>query len=415
MENKEFINYANSFQATARLGLESITALMDLLGNPQDSLKFIHVAGTNGKGSVSSMLQCILSDAGYKTGKYTSPNMLKVNERINIDGVDISDIDLENTLSDVSDAAKKLDKMPTQFEIWTAAAFCYFKERNCDFVVLETGLGGEHDATNVIKNPVITVITRIAVDHTEYLGNTISDIARAKAGIIKPSIYGGCTVTLNQPTDVDKILKDTALKYSNEYIVTKPHNLHPFISDFEVFDYDGLSNIKMQLLGAHQAENASLAIECARKLKIDNKYILSGIERAKNIGRFDLISKNPDILFDGAHNKNGMSALSENLLRCFPDRKINYIMGFMKDKDIDGAISQLKNNGNNSVVYTVTVKDNPRAISSVELSKKLAQHGFDVISCTSVREALEQSIKTDALTVICGSLYLYKDLFEEFN
>ncbi|MBQ3037624.1 MAG: hypothetical protein IJD30_00445, partial [Clostridia bacterium] len=358
---------------------------------------------------------CILSDAGYKTGKYTSPNMLKVNERINIDGVDISDIDLENTLSDVSDAAKKLDKMPTQFEIWTAAAFCYFKERNCDFVVLETGLGGEHDATNVIKNPVITVITRIAVDHTEYLGNTISDIARAKAGIIKPSIYGGCTVTLNQPTDVDKILKDTALKYSNEYIVTKPHNLHPFISDFEVFDYDGLSNIKMQLLGAHQAENASLAIECARKLKIDNKYILSGIERAKNIGRFDLISKNPDILFDGAHNKNGMSALSENLLRCFPDRKINYIMGFMKDKDIDGAISQLKNNGNNSVVYTVTVKDNPRAISSVELSKKLAQHGFDVISCTSVREALEQSIKTDALTVICGSLYLYKDLFEEFN
>lgn len=415
MKKEEFINYANSFQATARLGLESITSLMSLLDNPQDNLKFIHVAGTNGKGSVCSMLQCILTDAGYKTGKYTSPNMLRVNERICVDGIEISDSELENTLSEVSDAAKRLDKMPTQFEIWTAAAFCYFDKKKCDYVVLETGLGGEHDATNVIKNPIISVITRIAVDHTEYLGNTIEAIAKAKAGIIKPSILGGCTITVNQLPEVDEILRYTADKCLNEYIITNTYNLHPFKSDFEIFDYDGLTNVKLSLLGAHQAENASLSIECARRLGIDNKYVLSGIERAKNPGRFDLISKNPDILFDGAHNKNGMSTLSYNLSRYFPSRKINYIMGFMKDKDIDGAISQLKNNGKDTVVYTVTVKDNQRAISADELSEKLISHGFTAISCTSIRKALEISVKTNALTVICGSLYLYKDLFEEFN
>ena len=177
MDNN-FKKFANSFQAVARLRLEGISCLMKYLGNPQNNLKFIHIAGTNGKGSVCNFLQCIYTDAGYRTGRYTSPNLVSVCERISVDGVLISDEDINRILSTVEDAARKVETelgdLPTQFEIWTAAAFCYFKEQNCDMVILETGLGGTRDATNVIAAPVCSVITSIDIDHTEYLGDRLA-------------------------------------------------------------------------------------------------------------------------------------------------------------------------------------------------------------------------------------------------
>lgn len=418
MKNKEFIKYANSFQSVAKLRLESISLLMNELSNPQDDLKFIHIAGTNGKGSVCCFLQSILEDAGYKTGKYTSPNMLSVNERICINSKNISDNDLSELMSVVLEKAEivkeKLGELPTQFEIWTAVAFCYFKSQNCDYVVLETGLGGERDATNIIKNPVISAITRISIDHVEYLGDTISDITKAKAGIIKKSIYGGCTITIPQEVPVIDILKSTAKFNNNTFITTSTPLLHDYNGEYELFDYMNFKDIKMSMCGHHQAENASIAIECAKYLNIDKQYIYSGIKKAKNPGRFEILSKTPYILFDGAHNKNGMQSLSDNLIRCFKNTKKCFIMGFMKDKDILGAIMTLKENNldKDATVYTVKVKDNPRAMDEVELSKMLTSCGFDAVACSDISSALNLATKENKMIVVCGSLYLYKDLYE---
>lgn len=420
MKDKEFKTYANSFQAVAKLRLESITLLMEYLGNPQDKLKFIHVAGTNGKGSVCCFLQNILTNSGYKTGKYTSPNMLRVNERISIDGNDISDVDLDELLKKVHEKAnlvkEKLGDLPTQFEIWTAAAFCWFYQNNCDYVVLETGLGGRKDATNVIKNPVISVITRIAKDHTEFLGETLSEIAAEKAGIIKETENGGVTVTLSQEQSALEVISSVAKLNNNKLIITKIPLVHDFSGEFEVFDYDEIKEIKTKMLGLHQAENASLAIECAKALNIPEKYILSGILKAKNPGRMEIISDNPLILFDGAHNKNGMTSLVNALDRYFSDYKKSFVIGFMKDKDIKSAVNVLKENGydKDTTFYTVMVKDNPRADSAENLAKRLSEHNLNAIPALSITDAIKKASQNNTMIVICGSLYLYKDFFDEF-
>lgn len=415
-KKSNFIKYANSFQAVAKLRLESINKLTALLGNPQDSLKFIHVAGTNGKGSVCSFIQNILTDAGYVTGKYTSPNMLRVNERIVIDKSEISDTDLERILETVHQMAElvkeETGELPTQFEIWTAAAFCYFKEKKCDYVILETGLGGTRDATNIIKNPVITVITKIAKDHTEYLGETLREIAGEKAGIIKEN---GITITIPQDEEVIDVLKNTAIKNNNNFIIAEDVIVHEFKNYCEEFDYKNLKNLKLSLLGVHQAQNATLAIECSKILGIDEEYIRSGLLKAKNVGRLDIINKNPLTLFDGAHNKNGMNALSNSLKRCFSDKEICFIMGFMRDKDIDGAIEELTKNGFgiNNEVFTVSVKDNPRSATAEGLSDIISKYGFICAPCENIKIAYEKATKLNKMIVICGSLYLYKDFMTD--
>ena len=418
MSKEEFIKYANSFQAIARLRLESITELMNMFDNPQDKLKFIHVAGTNGKGSVCCFLQNILTDAGYKTGKYISPNMIRVNERITIDGKEISDYDLNSILMQVEEQAKnvekKLGEMPTQFEIWTAAAFLWFAKNNCDYVVLETGLGGVRDATNVIKNPVITVITRIAKDHMNFLGDTLAEIAEQKAGIIKKSIYGGCTITLEQDEGVSSIFSETAKKCGNDFIVVDKAVLHPYNGKNEVFDYKNINNIEMSMIGTHQTENAALAIECALKLNIEEKYIRSGIYKAKNIGRLEILSEKPFILFDGAHNKNGMHSLAQAIKRYYPDRNINFFMAFMKDKDILSAVRELKPACNNETrFYTIEVKDNPRSENPGFLADILKSEGYNTIVCEDIKSAEKYFDVYDRLNIICGSLYLYKDFMED--
>ena len=415
-KKSDFIKYANSFQAIAKLRLESIDRLTNLLGNPQDSLKFIHIAGTNGKGSVCSFLQNILTDAGYVTGKYTSPNMLRVNERITVDGIEISDSNLERILKTVQEKAElvkdETGELPTQFEIWTAAAFCYFKEQKCEYVVLETGLGGARDATNIIKNPVITVITKIAKDHTEYLGETLREIAGEKAGIIKEN---GTTITFHQDDEIIDVLKTTAIKNNNKFVIAEDVTLHEFKNYYEEFDYKGFKNLKISLLGAHQTQNASLAIECCEALGIKEEYIRSGLLKAKNIGRLDIITKEPLTLFDGAHNKNGMNALSNSLKRCFADKEICFIMGFMRDKDIDGAIEELTKNGfgANNQVFTVSVKDNPRSATANELSQIIEKHGFLCTPCQDIKIAYKEATKLGKMIVICGSLYLYKDFMTD--
>lgn len=406
----DFIKYANSFQAIARLRLESITALLEILGNPQKNLSFVHVSGTNGKGSVCVFLQNILSLSGMKCGRYTSPNMIDVCERINIDGENISSDDMERIINYVKSAAdevcKKFGEGPTPFEIWTAAAFCYFYEKKCDIVVLETGLGGVRDATNVIPAPKIAVITRIAMDHTEYLGDTLSEIAAAKSGIIKS---GSKTVTLRQSAEIMKVIENRCKECGCPLIVAGEAKNEGFDKIYEKFSYGDINNIVCGLGGVNQVENASLAIECAKIFGISDAVIRRGIARAKNMGRFEIVSENPLIIFDGAHNKNGIAALAKSLKRYFGEKNITFVSGVMADKKYGEMLDVLKENGYGKI-RTVTVKNNPRALDAEAFAAAARAKGFEARSYESIKTALE---KTDEITVICGSLYLYKDFAEE--
>ncbi len=404
----EFKTYANSFQAVAKLRLESIRALLEILGNPQNKLKFIHVAGTNGKGSVCAYLQNILTLSGLKTGKYTSPNMISVCERINIDGKDISNSEMERLMEKVRLGAEKvkdnLGEMPTPFEIWTAAAFCFFYEQKCDAVVLETGLGGERDATNIIPSPIASVITRIALDHTEYLGNTIAEIAKAKAGIIKEN---SMVITLPQQKDAMEVIKAACTKQKSKLILTSPAAPLGFEDIYEGFDYKEIKGIVSGLGGFAQIENASLAIETALALGISPEHIKQGIKNARHMGRFEIVSENPFIIFDGAHNENGMNSLMTSLKRYFKNKDITFVMGVMADKDYGKMLDIIRENGYKNI-RCVSVKDNPRAESAEKLSQAAKAHNLSAIPCESLKAALKN---LEGITVICGSLYLYKDYF----
>ena len=420
MKNKEFISYANSFQAVPNLGLGRIASLLEKAQNPQNSLKYIHIAGTNGKGSVCSFLQAIFTRSGLRTGKFTSPNMLRVNERITVDGVEISDSDLERLLL----AMKKLSEQvaletgeaPSQFEIWTAVAMVYFKEQNCDMVILETGLGGRFDATNVIGTPLMSIITRIDLDHTDLLGGTITEIAFEKAGIIKPN---GVTLTLCQDKEALDTIAGVAEKQNNSLMTADMPVLHTPEGIYECFSYRQFDHLICGLGGLHQVENAVLAIECASHLNIPEQYIISGIRNAKNPGRFELISEEPAVIFDGAHNPNGIAALLKSLERYYQDQKKAFILAFMGDKDI-GQILRLLKKVNAETFYFTKVKDNERALSADRLYDIAKENGIDGVVCNDVKSALEKCAHADTrvhkknngkITVICGSLYLYKDLF----
>ncbi len=404
-----FLKFANSFQAVARLRLESIEALLEILGNPQKNLKFIHVAGTNGKGSVCAYLQNILTLSGKKTGKYTSPNMISVCERISIDGQDISEKEMMRLMEKVRLGAEKvkesLGELPTPFEIWTAAAFCYFYEQSCDIVVLETGLGGERDATNIIPSPEMAVITRIALDHTEYLGNTITQIAQAKAGIIKA---GTKVITIPQYPDAMAVIKKACEEKGCGLTVTDAPVSLGFEWIYERFDYKELKNIVSGLGGYAQIENAVLAIETALALDISADIIKQGIKCAQHMGRLEIISKNPLTIFDGAHNINGMTALISSLKRYFGDRDITFVMATMADKSYGEMLDIIKNAGYKKI-RTVSVLDNPRAETAVKLAKTANTRGLWATAFEDIGSALENP---EEITVICGSLYLYKDYFD---
>lgn len=409
---KNFKEYANSFQSKSILGLESIGALLEKLNNPHKGMRYIHVAGTNGKGSVCAFLQNILTFSGLKTGKFISPNMIEVYERISIDGENISPGDMNSLLETVQNACAEVEKekgvLPTQFEIWTAAAFLYFKEKRCDIVILETGLGGRLDATNIIDSNVCSIITRIDMDHTEYLGDTIEKVAFEKAGIIKK----GCPVITLSSQNALSVITDRANSLNSRVFLTQNASNIENKSLTEIFDYKKYKALEINLAGIHQVENATLAIEAADFLNIDEEYIRRGLKKARNIGRFEKISENPLIIFDGAHNYCGIKSLIESVKRYFPDEKMSIIFSAMKDKEIDSSIKAIKEADFVNEVYTVAVKDNPRGATAEELKEKFEHYGFTAFDCESIKEAIKKAASKENATLICGSLYLYKDLKE---
>ncbi|MBQ9070623.1 MAG: bifunctional folylpolyglutamate synthase/dihydrofolate synthase [Clostridia bacterium] len=415
MKNNKFKEYANSFQAVTVPGLERIAMILDTVGNPEKKLKFIHVAGTNGKGSVSANMACILEDAGFVTGKYISPNLIKVNERISVNGIDISDEKLQEILRELepisASVEKKLGIPPTQFEIWTAAAFIYFEKRKCDYVVLEVGLGGEFDATNVIDGNELAIITRLGIDHTGYLGSTIAEIAKAKAGIIKKKSGSGAVITVKQDDEAMPALSGAAEGCGVKLIVAEPKSLGA-IGTCEKFSVGGIEDLICGISGFHQIENASLAVLGAIALGIPEAHIRSGIRRAKNPARFEIIRENPTVIYDGGHNENGIAALTSSIERYFGNADKTVIFACMRDKEIADSLKMLSLGGKTDFIFT-TVKNNPRASGAKELSERAESLGFFGSYFEEIADAYAEAILRGKLTIICGSLYLYKDFSEE--
>ncbi len=411
----DFLKYATSFQSKSKLGLERINLLLEFLENPHKNMNYIHIAGTNGKGSVCSYIYSAYLNKGVNAGRYISPNLVKVNERVSVNGCDISDSEMSALISEVEDASKKvydeLNETVSQFEIWTAVAFLYFKKKKCDVVILETGLGGRFDATNVIEDNLLSVITKIDVDHIEYLGDTKEKIAFEKCGIIKcPKNGTGNVVTTLANSEVLDVIKEQAELKNNKVTVTKGFSEKGFERIYESFDYGDIKDIKLSLGGYHQIENACIAIEALKLLGFSDEEIKKALCSAKNPARLELVSEEPCILFDGSHNPDGIRALRKSLDRYFKDKKKIFIMASMSDKDILPSLNFL-NDKNSEFVFT-TVQDNPRARTPEQMAEEAKKIGIDGKTFPHISQAIKYAKEKNILTIICGSLYIYKDFCE---
>lgn len=405
------------------LGLDRMEELLRRLGNPQDDLKVIHVAGTNGKGSVSKYLEEGLSACGYKMGLYTSPYIETFNERIRYDGADISDEDLEYYGQKVVSAAEAmvadgLDS-PTEFEVVTAIAFLYFAGRQADITILEVGLGGIGDSTNVVKSPLASVITSISYDHMAQLGSSLAEIAVNKAGIIKT----GCPVIANVPQrDAAKIIARKAYAmgsrlYDISGIRAAVSDETPFSQKVSMELYEkSYSDVEISMVGRHQAENLKTALatlEILRKsgaVKLDREALYEGLKRARQPGRFEVISEDPVVIIDGAHNEAGAQALQETMAQHFAGKKILLVAGILADKEIDSIVKFLTKITDHIIV---TEPDNPRKLAAEKLAEHVADFGVAAEVVSDVEAAVHRAKGlADGYDVIlfAGSLYLIGDV-----
>ncbi len=419
MNYEEAMEYIHgTLKFGTRLGLENIGKLMDFMGNPQKKLRFVHVAGTNGKGSTTSFISNILISAGYKTGIFTSPYIQRFTERIKIDNNEIEPKELTEIInfvkSKIGMMADEGFEHPTEFEIITAVAFEYFYRNNCDIVVLEVGLGGRYDSTNVIEAPEVCVITTISLDHTDRLGNTIAEIAYQKAGIIKPNSY---TVIYPQMQEAEEVFEEVCK--SQNAILHKTNldtlKLIEYSLEGQLFNYKNYKNLNIRLLGDHQMFNAALAIDACEILinkgfNIDYNNIKDGLSKTTWPGRLEIINKNPLILIDGAHNFEGGQALNAALDKYFIDKNKIFIVGFLKDKDYQKTMDMLAKKA--KLIITVT-PNNERALQSNELSNVLKQYSDNVMDGITLENSLKLAYKNiDEHSIICvfGSLYMIGEI-----
>ncbi len=392
-------------------GLEVIRELCARLGNPQRALRCIHIAGTNGKGSCAAMTAAVLRAAGYRTGLYTSPDLTGPWERIKADGVDINLSDFAAVTARVQAACAGLDE-PSFFEKMTAAAFLWFAESRCDYVVLETGLGGRLDATNIIEKPVVSIIMPIGLDHTAVLGDTLSAIAGEKAGIIKPGCPVVCAPQESEALAVIRARCASADAPLHEVDINKL-TPGPCSLAGQRFSYGDLADVDIGLLGRHQAENACAVLETARLLGISETDIRTGLATAKWPCRFEYIPGTPPFILDGAHNPHGAAALAAGLGTYLPGQRCAMLMGAMADKDWRGVLRLMEPLAARFIC--VTPDDSPRALPASELAA--AVQSVPVQTADSLREALALCREHEEPVCAFGSLYyighLRKLLLEE--
>ena len=416
MNYNESLEYIHSINWTfCKPGLERISALCEALGHPERELKFVHVAGTNGKGSFCCMLESVLRAAGYKTGLYTSPYIKEFGERMRVSGKNIPNDTLAEITSYVRPIADAMEDKPTEFELITAIAFEYFKREGCDVVVLEAGMGGRLDSTNVIRNPLLSVITGIALDHTAFLGDTVEKIAVEKAGIIKdgaPVLLGGGDTRVKNT--IEPIALARGSKFNTvDYLKLKTHKSDLFGSHFDFGDY---KDIRIGLSGLYQPRNAAAVLTAIDILKdggleISDEAIKNGLAAARWPARFEILSGDPLIIFDGAHNPEGISAAAESIKHYFGDRRVYLLSGVLGDKDYEYIAAKVSEVA--SRAFTMT-PDNPRALSAEEYAKVLGKNGVPATPHSDIRAAFtaaKAAAKEDGVPLVClGSLYTYVDI-----
>ncbi|MBQ8372307.1 MAG: bifunctional folylpolyglutamate synthase/dihydrofolate synthase [Clostridia bacterium] len=421
MTYEEALKYIHGISWTfCKPGLERIGALCRRLGNPEKDLRFVHVAGTNGKGSFCSMLAGILTAAGYRTGLYTSPFILEFNERMQIDGRNISNSSLAEITEYVKPIADSMEDKPTEFELITAIALEYFKREGAEIVVLEAGMGGRLDSTNIIPPPYLSVITGIAVDHAAFLGDTTEKIAHEKAGIIKtgtPVLFGG------EDPDAEAVIQSRARELGVPYFKTDRSavKVKRASLDGTLFDYKGYTDLSLSLLGSYQPLNAANVLEAVdilrtRGLDISDDAVRAGLAGARWPARFEIIRRDPLTIFDGAHNPEGIESAVRSISSYFPTEKVCAVSGVLSDKDyrfIAGELARVA-----AAAFTIT-PDSPRALDAEAYAKVLREVGVDATPCSSIGEALDAATAYAAkcgCPIVClGSLYTYADVIKHIK
>ena len=406
------------------LGLESMRELLRRLGDPQNELKFIHISGTNGKGSVLAYLSTILSGAGYRTGRYISPTLFSYRERIQVDGEYIEKESLACHVTAIAAAAEDMQKAglpsPTVFEIETALAFLYFKEKRCDIVTLEVGCGGLLDATNVITTTLMEVIASISMDHTDLLGDTLAKIAAQKAGIIKPDTM---VVSAQQKSEAAQVIEDTCkeqhctLQMVDE---SKISNVH-YGAEGQTFSYKTWENVAISLAGSYQIKNAALALEGVETLRklgyaLSDQQVREGLLHTAWRGRFTTLRRDPTVIIDGAHNPAAALELKESLERYFPGKTLYFVMGMFKDKDYAQVIDLTAPLARH--IITVETPGNPRAMPARELAEAVGKVNPSVEWADSVAHGVEKALamagKEDAV-IVFGSLSFLGEAADAVN
>lgn len=403
------------------LGLDTMRHLMAKLNNPQDKVKFIQVAGTNGKGSTAAYLTSILSEAGIKVGRYTSPAVFSSTEQYFACGSCISESEYAKGVTAVAEAAESLDgETPTAFEQETALAFWYFAQKGCELAILEAGLGGDMDATNIVTTTVCSIITSISMDHCRILGNKISEIAAHKAGIIKP---GAPVICIEQKEDAMEPIRAAAKAADTPLYEVHRDEVRQIFSDKResIVFFREFENLHLKMLGSCQPENAALAVQAAsvlsRSYPIEKKHIYEGIEKTRWGGRFELHSGSPDIILDGAHNPDGIRRLRESVNQMFGAVPICYVCGVLADKDYEKEIEILFGRASN--VFTVT-PPSPRAMKSTDLKAAIKKR-FSQLKVTSfdsedgIEKAMEAAVSQNNPVVVCGTLTILARVKEWMN
>lgn len=398
MKYAEALEYIDSLSGYGIVpGLENICELCERFGNPQKELKFVHIAGTNGKGSTLAYISTILKCAGYKVGRYVSPTISDYRERIQVNGRPITQkalCELVERIKTICDSiCEETGRHPTPFEVETAMAFAYFKEQGCDIVILETGMGGRLDATNIIENTLVAVIASISMDHMGYLGKTLEDITREKTGIFKPGCH---VVTMSQVDAVMAVILEKASQVQAPVTVADKEELKKvrFGLEKQRFDYKQWKNLEISLAGQYQIGNALLAVKVVevladRGFSVSEKALRQGLKETKWPGRFTVVGKKPYFVVDGAHNADAARKLAESIEFYFTNRRIIFIMGILRDKEYEKIIEQT--HGYAEQIITVTTPNSARSLTAYELAAEVAKVHPSVTAVDSLEEAVEIS------------------------
>ena len=415
MTPEEALSYIHSVCWKGSIpGLSRTRELLEKMGNPQNQLQFVHIAGTNGKGSTAAMTASILRKAGYRTGLYTSPYIFRFHERMQVDGQCISDEELAEITEFVKPLAESMEDHPTEFELVTCIAMEYFKRHHCDVVSLEVGMGGELDSTNVIQSPLVAVLTNIGLDHTEFLGDTLEKICETKSKIIKP---GTIAVTYREKPSVEAVIDARCKEVGAKWMPADFDSIHLVSASLEgqVFDWGPYLGIHLPLLGKHQLYNAAVVLTIVkalreRGLEISDEAMRQGIASVSWPGRFELVARNPLFIVDGGHNPQCIEALVNNVREYLGGKRLTILTGVLADKDYGDMYQDM---AQYAAEFVTVTPPNPRALPAQELKAYLERFGKPVTACDTVAEGVALAKKlagADGVVLAYGSLYMVGDI-----